>query len=166
MVDNIANTITGKKPLATPFSYQQVRAGLDINFKMFYPIKISGGFTMHDTRNGQNFWVYATPTSKVVSQPFALTSTLLQGGIEVHPLNTVVVAVGYQHVNASGFSDVIVASRTGSVSYDQMAYSVYWYLTKDARVDFLYEDLTFNSEATPYNAFSAGTALCRFQVEF
>jgi hypothetical protein len=160
VTDNLGNTFTY---MADPMSYQRVGAGLDVNFRLFWKVKVSGGYTLRDTRNGQNSFVLDSSGQK---KPFVLTSSLLQGGVEVHNDEGVGVAVGYQHLDANGFSDVIKVSTLNGTTWDQYAYCVWWYITENARVDILYENMLVNSPGVLNSDFQADQGLVRFQVKF
>jgi hypothetical protein len=160
ITDNLGNTFAAT---ANPFSYARMRAGMDVNFKLFWPVKLSGGWTSNDTRNGQDSWVLDSSGKKL---PFAMTSTLLQGGIEIHPSDALTFACGYQHVDANGFSDVIKISTLQGVLIDQLAYSIYWYITENARVDLLYETMVQSAPGVLNSEFEADSGLLRFQVKF
>jgi hypothetical protein len=177
-IDSVGNTmgnVASNKPLLSNFSYQQIRAGLDVNFKLVYPVKLSAGYTMHDTRSSDLGWVFGNKDlnalgdglkGPAVALPFVLSSTLLQTGIEVHPTDTVTVAIGYNHVDASGFSDVLWVSNSLGVSYDQLAYSVFFTINEVARVDILYEELGYATKEYAYNAFTSGMGMVRVQIDF
>ncbi len=159
-VDNLGNTFAAT---ALPFTYQRIGAGLDINFSLGWPVKLTGGYTINSTKNGQDSWILDTSGKRL---QFGINSTLLQGGFEVHPNEKLTVAAGYQHVDANGFSDVLKVSTFKGVSFDQMAYSVFWNITDFARVDIVYETLLFAALELPNSTFEADFGMIRFQVDF
>ena len=55
LVSNPGTTLTAK-PLANPFSYQRIGGGLELNFKAWIPVKLTGGYTLLESKNGQNSW--------------------------------------------------------------------------------------------------------------
>ncbi len=158
--------------VAMPFTYQQLRVGLDVNIRTKWPAKVTLGWTSHDTRNGENSWRTDASGNPI---PYALTSQLIQAGAELHPNEKLTFAIGYQHTDATGFSDAITVNGLNSirplakplgVAYDQMAYSVYWYVTDASRVDFLYENLLYAASDVPWARWEMDTALVRFGVDF
>ncbi|MES2202461.1 MAG: hypothetical protein V4498_09430, partial [candidate division FCPU426 bacterium] len=171
-VDNAGNTAM-PTAVTLPFSYQAIRIGADVNLKFKWPVKVTLGWTGHDTRNGDLSWRVDAQGNPI---PYALTSQLLQAGLELHLNPKLAFAVGYQHSDAIGFTDTITAygyKAIGNaavvlpgVTYDQVAYSVYWYITDAARVDLLYENLIFSATDSLSGRWEADSGLIRFQIDF
>ncbi len=158
---NIASTITAK-PAANAFTFTRMGVGAEVNFKLLLPVTVSGGYTMNESKNGQNSWVRDTPTSAFI--PFGITSTLLQAGLAVKPNDAVTVAVGMQSLAAKGFSDQVVVLDRKGTTYDQFAYSVFWTISDITRIDLLYENLIVRTPETLLGDYQVDSGLIRFQM--
>ncbi len=146
-----------------PFTFQQIRAGLDINFHAFWDWKLTGGWTFNDTRNGDVSKLKDMNGNFVA---YALTSNLYEAGLELKTSETLAWSVGHRHLLAVGLSEAELVSRLKEVGYDSLAYGVRWDITPVARFDMLYETFWFSNPEAPLQEYDGDAGILRMSVVY
>jgi hypothetical protein len=144
-------------------NFSRLRGGVDLGFKLMWPFKITMGYTFNHTGNGEFSGIFDVDGKPV---PWTLYSTLIDAGLQVRPVESVMLAIGHRHLDANGRSlDHFISSKNGVV-YDDFAYSIRWDVSETANIQFTYENQYFTSPEVPGDQFQINNIYTRLSVYF
>ena len=163
-----------QESMTAPFTFSKIQVGTDLNFKLFWPVQITVGYTSNDTRNGENIGARpgdnpaTTPayTAEGEPVPYAMSSSLIDLGLVLKPTENLALALGHRHADANGRTNVHWISFEKGIVYDMFGYGLMWNITDTARLDLLYENEYYIAPDITDEEYEQDTIHARVTVTF
>ena len=150
--DNAGNSLAA-------FSMTRIRAGLELNIEPWtgWPLRFGGGSTTTDSHNG---------TQDASGKDYALTSSLLDAGIQIGAGRPFGLSLGYRQMSAKGQNERLVIPGADGQTWDIEAVGGWWKPAPEMIVDLVYSQGHNATVGVAGTELEIDQALLRLTVEF